>query len=109
MSTTTRHGCAPSSSWLPRFRQTSSRRRVDQERPTVDRNRIPVLVGAWQITQREPDPARARSPIDLMADAARGAADDAEIGRAWWRERGDQEEETRVGAVTIKKNIKHKQ
>mgnify|MGYP002641046343 CR=1 FL=1 len=44
---------------------------------TMDKARIPVLVGAGQITQREPDPARARSPIDLTADAARAAANDA--------------------------------
>ncbi|MEZ5729337.1 MAG: acetyl-CoA acetyltransferase [Burkholderiaceae bacterium] len=42
--------------------------------------RTPVLVGCAQITQREPDPHLARSPIDLCADAARGAATDSGAG-----------------------------
>jgi len=39
-----------------------------------------VLVGAGQATQRPEDPARAREPIDLLADAARAA--DADTGAA---------------------------
>ncbi|MEZ5738079.1 MAG: acetyl-CoA acetyltransferase [Burkholderiaceae bacterium] len=42
----------------------------------------PVLVACGQVTQREPDPLRARSPIDLTADAVRLAADDSGAGDA---------------------------
>ncbi|MCB1509531.1 MAG: acetyl-CoA acetyltransferase [Hyphomicrobiaceae bacterium] len=38
----------------------------------------PILVGCGQITQREPDPAKALSPIDLTAAAARKALADCE-------------------------------
>lgn len=38
----------------------------------------PILVGCGQITQREPDPAKALSPIDLTAAAARSALADCE-------------------------------
>ena len=48
----------------------------------MDETRIPILVGAGQVTQREPDPAVARAAIDLTADAARHAADDAGVGAA---------------------------
>jgi acetyl-CoA C-acetyltransferase len=48
----------------------------------MDEGRIPVLVGCGQITQREKDPAAARSPMDLTADAARLAAEDAGAGVA---------------------------
>lgn len=48
----------------------------------TDEFRIPVLVGCGQITQREPDPSRAASPIELTASAARLAADDAGVGQA---------------------------
>jgi len=47
----------------------------------MDRGRIPVLIGAGQITQREADPARARSPVELTADAARLAGEDAGAGQ----------------------------
>lgn len=40
-------------------------------------DRIPILVGCGQITQREDDPARALAPIELTAAAARQAAQDA--------------------------------
>ncbi len=43
----------------------------------MDEARIPVLVGSGQITQREPDPLKAMSPMDLTAAAAREAAKDA--------------------------------
>jgi acetyl-CoA C-acetyltransferase len=43
----------------------------------MDDSRIPILVGAGQVTQREPDPRRARSALDLTAEAARLAAADA--------------------------------
>jgi acetyl-CoA C-acetyltransferase len=46
----------------------------------MDESRIPILVGAGQITQREPDPGKALKPIDLIAAAARQAAEDAEVG-----------------------------
>ncbi len=42
----------------------------------------PILVGSGQITQREPDPRAALSPMDLTAAAARKAAEDARAGRA---------------------------
>ncbi len=45
-------------------------------------DRQPVLVGVGQITQREPDPRAALGPIDLMAAAARAAADDSGAGPA---------------------------
>lgn len=40
-------------------------------------SRTPVLVGAGQVLQREPDPERAREPLELMQQAAERAADDA--------------------------------
>ena len=43
--------------------------------------RTPVLVGCGQITQREADPRAALAPLDLMAAAARLAADDSGAGR----------------------------
>jgi acetyl-CoA C-acetyltransferase len=46
-----------------------------------DGNEI-VLVGAGQCVQRNVDPAAARNPVDLMADAARAAAEDARLGTA---------------------------
>jgi len=46
----------------------------------MDESRIPILVGAGQITQREPDPAKALSPMDLIAAAGREAAADAGAG-----------------------------
>jgi acetyl-CoA C-acetyltransferase len=48
----------------------------------MDEARIPILVGCGQITQRERDPVRARSPMDLTADAARAAADNTGVGPA---------------------------
>jgi len=39
--------------------------------------RMPVLVGAAAVQQREDDPRRAREPIELMIDALQRAADDA--------------------------------
>ena len=46
----------------------------------MDDSRIPVLVGCGQITQREPDPHAAGSPLDLMDRAARLAAQDSGAG-----------------------------
>jgi len=46
----------------------------------MDESRIPILVGAGQITQREPDPKRAMAAMDLTAVAARKAADNAGAG-----------------------------
>ncbi len=48
----------------------------------MDESRIPILVGAGQVTQREADPMQALSPIDLTASAARQAAADAGPGPA---------------------------
>jgi acetyl-CoA C-acetyltransferase len=39
--------------------------------------RTPVLVGVAQVEQREPDPLRAREPLELMIEATRLAAEDA--------------------------------
>jgi acetyl-CoA C-acetyltransferase len=48
----------------------------------MDHNRIPVLIGCGQITQREADPKVALGPMDLTAAAARKAAEDAGAGDA---------------------------
>ena len=46
----------------------------------MDETRIPILVGSGQITQREPDPLKALSPMDLTALAGRKAAKDTGAG-----------------------------
>ena len=46
----------------------------------MDESRIPIMVGAGQITQREDDPKQALAPIDLIAASARAAAEDSEAG-----------------------------
>lgn len=51
----------------------------------MDDTRIPVLVGCGQVTQRESDPRAALQPLDLMARAARRAADDSGAGAALLR------------------------
>ncbi|MEM7748642.1 MAG: acetyl-CoA acetyltransferase, partial [Pseudomonadota bacterium] len=48
----------------------------------MDESRIPILVGCGQITQREPDPAAALSPMDLTAAAAKQASEDTGAGDA---------------------------
>ncbi len=48
----------------------------------MDDSRTPVLVGCGQLTQREKDPARALSPMDLTTDAAHLAAADTGAGKA---------------------------
>ena len=48
----------------------------------MDETRIPILVGTGQITQREPDPALALSPMDLTAASGRKAAEDSGAGAA---------------------------
>ena len=48
----------------------------------MDETRVPILVGSGQVTQREPDPAAALSPMDLTAKAGRKAADDTGAGDA---------------------------
>lgn len=48
----------------------------------MDESRTPILVGCGQITQREPDPAVALSPMDLTAAAARKAGEDTGAGDA---------------------------
>ena len=44
----------------------------------------PVLVGCGQVVQKEKDVEKARSPIGLMADAARLAAADTSLGDKLW-------------------------
>jgi acetyl-CoA C-acetyltransferase len=41
----------------------------------------PILVGAGQVIEKGVDPAEAMGPVELMAEAARRAADDAGIGK----------------------------
>lgn len=48
----------------------------------MDETRIPILVGTGQVTQREPDPALALSPMDLTAASGRKAAEDSGAGAA---------------------------
>ena len=48
----------------------------------MDDARTPILVGSGQVTQRESDPQVARSPLDLVADAAQEAARDSRAGQA---------------------------
>lgn len=48
----------------------------------MDESRTPILVGCGQITQREPDPLAAMSPMDLTAAAVRKAAEDSGAGQA---------------------------
>ena len=48
----------------------------------MDETRMPVLVGSGQVTQREPDPIAALSPMDLTAAAGRKAAEDSGAGSA---------------------------
>jgi acetyl-CoA C-acetyltransferase len=48
----------------------------------MDETKTPVLVGCGQVTQREPDPAKALKPIDLTAEAVRRAAEDSGAGTA---------------------------
>lgn len=52
----------------------------------MDENRIPILVGSGQVTQREPDPAVAMSPMDLTAAAGRKAAGDSGTGSVLLKE-----------------------
>ncbi len=48
----------------------------------MDERYIPVLVGAGQVTQHEPDAAKAAHALDLTATAVRQAARDAQAGDA---------------------------
>ncbi len=47
----------------------------------MDASTTPVLIGAAQITQREPDPRQARGPMHLMVDVSRAAAEGAGAGQ----------------------------
>lgn len=47
----------------------------------MDRNRVPVLVGVGQVTEKEPDLDRVSSPLDLMEAATWRAVADAGIDR----------------------------
>lgn len=47
----------------------------------MDLDRIPVLVGVGQVTEKEPDLERLSSPVDLMEQATWKALADAGIGR----------------------------
>jgi acetyl-CoA C-acetyltransferase len=51
----------------------------------MDDQRIPILVGSGQLTQRERDPRAALGALDLTAAAARKAAEDAHGGDALLR------------------------
>ena len=48
----------------------------------MDENKIPILVGCGQITQNEPDPLAALSPIQLIVSAAYEAIKDCNIGKS---------------------------
>ena len=48
----------------------------------MDESRTPILVGCGQVTQREPDPLAAMSPMDLTATAVKKAAEDSGAGQA---------------------------
>ena len=48
----------------------------------MDESRMPILVGCGQVTQREPDPKAAMSPMDLTTAAVRKAAEDSGAGQA---------------------------
>ncbi len=48
----------------------------------MDAERTPILVGCGQVTGREPDPNMALAPLDLIAAAAREAADDTQADKA---------------------------
>ena len=52
----------------------------------MDESRIPILVGCGQITQREPDPGAALSPMELTAAAAKQASQDTGAGDALLQE-----------------------
>ncbi len=47
-------------------------------------DRTPILVGCGQLVQKEKDVEKAKSPMDLMADAARLAAADTGLGEKLW-------------------------
>jgi acetyl-CoA C-acetyltransferase len=47
----------------------------------MDDRHTPVMIGCGQVTQRERDPLKALSPMDLMAQVARLAAQDAGPGK----------------------------
>src|SRR5690606_13587695 len=48
-------------------------------------DRTPILVGCGQLVQKEKDVEKAKSPMHLMADAARLAAADTGLGDALWK------------------------
>ncbi len=48
----------------------------------MDERRMPILVGCGQVTQREPHPKAAPSPMDLTAAAEWKAAEDSGAGQA---------------------------
>jgi acetyl-CoA C-acetyltransferase len=47
-------------------------------------DRMPVLVGCGQLVQKEKDVEKAKSPMQLMADAAEAAAADTGLGKKLW-------------------------
>ena len=47
-------------------------------------DRMPVLVGCGQLVQKEKNVEKAKSPLELMADAARHAATDTGLGEKLW-------------------------
>ena len=45
---------------------------------STDQGQLPIIVGVGQLVNRSEGPADAREPLDLMIEAARAAADDAQ-------------------------------
>lgn len=50
----------------------------------LDKTRVPVIVGVGQVTDTTSPPESARSPLQMMLDAARLAAADSGAGEALW-------------------------
>ena len=46
---------------------------------STDRERLPVIVGVAQLVNRSEGPEDAREPLDLITEAARAAAEDAQV------------------------------
>ena len=56
------------------------------EEPLImDKTRVPVIVGTGQVTDTTSPPESARSPLQLMLEAAQHAAADSGVGEALWR------------------------
>ncbi|WP_413905482.1 acetyl-CoA acetyltransferase [Candidatus Skiveiella danica] len=55
-----------------------------EEPMMLDKTRVPVIVGVGQVTDTTSPPESARSPLQMMLDAARLAAADSGAGEALW-------------------------